>query len=407
MYSVILVSSAKHVTESFNSMELWENQNFNLNLVTNDLSEALQKAPDVLICPYNSSDISGCEIARKLFIEKSKTKVVLYGRKSYDSVKSAINSRAWGYLSMPLELEDFFSLFINLRQYLDKESRELMTEFDVNQLREEFFQKLLSGNINDELQIEKEFSMLNLPVSCKTDSCTIIRFTINNFTGYLNNKWKYGKDALYVAVNNFTVKNRPDIISLPVNTVKNYIYIAVLGLTEAEINSKYAEITKSIYDIMGIELSYIIQFKYNSVCDIFIQNDVKMLAENMSVITNDSLESENHLQLQNNDTVALAKKYIDKNFSKEICLDDVAEYVDLSSAYFSRLFKLQTGENFIDYLIKIRMEKGKLLLAETNLKTYQVGENVGYNNSKYFCKLFKNYTEYTPTEYRSKMKRAH
>ena len=406
MYSVILVSSAKHVTESFNSMHLWENQSFNLELVTSDLQEALQKTPDVLICPFNNPDFSGCELARKLFVDKSKTKVVLYGRKSYDSVKSAINARAWGYLSMPLELDDFFSLFINLRQYLDTESKDSLPHFDLTQLRCEFFQKLLSQTISEKAEVEKEFSMLRLPVSYTEDSCTIIHFTINNFSGYLTNKWKYGKDALYVAVNNFIAINRSDIISLPVNKSDNNVYIAVFGLSDDEICSKYAETTKNLYDIMGIELSYAIIRKYHSLYDIFDKKDIQLLSQSVSLVISDTTGI-NHDTDADNDAVVLAKKYIAKSYQKEICLDDVARYVDLSSAYFSRLFKQQTGENFIDYLIKIRMEKGKSLLAETNLKTYQIGERGGYNNSKYFCKLFKNYTGYTPTEYRTKIKRMH
>ena len=57
--------------------------------------------------------------------------------------------------------------------------------------------------------------------------------------------------------------------------------------------------------------------------------------------------------------------------------------MSLSSAYFSRLFKQETGENFIDYLIKIRMENAKKLLEGTDYKTYEISELVGYKKSKY------------------------
>ena len=104
-------------------------------------------------------------------------------------------------------------------------------------------------------------------------------------------------------------------------------------------------------------------------------------------------------------TVNKAKNYISKNYMKEIGLNDVAEKVGLSSAYFSRLFKQETGENFIDYLVKIRMEKAKKLFEDTTLSTKEIGENVGYKKGKYFGKLFKNYTGYTPTEYKAKAHR--
>ena len=216
MYSVVLVSSAKFVTESFNSMHLWENQKFYLKLVTNTLSEALKESPDVLIYPYNSDQLSGCELSRKLFMEKSKTKVVLYGRKSFDSIKSAINSRAWGYLPMPLERNDFFSLFLQLNEYFDAEATVSAPLPDTDLSEESFCPKLLSGSFQSKEEAIREFELLDLPVVPERDCCSVVRFTINNFASYLSDKWKYGKDALYVAVNNFTVKNRPDIISLPV-----------------------------------------------------------------------------------------------------------------------------------------------------------------------------------------------
>lgn len=403
MYSVALVSSAKHVTETFNSMHLWENQKFYLKQVTNSLSEALKESPDVLIYPFNNDELSGCELSRKLFMEKSKTKVVLYGRKSFDSIKSAINSRAWGYLSMPLERNDFFSLMFHLNEYFDTEATNSAPVTDTGLSQESFCPKLLSGAFQNKSEALKEFELLDLPVVPERDSCSVVRFTINNFMSYLSDKWKYGKDALYVAVNNFTVKNRPDIISLPITTNENRIYIAIFGLSQEEITQKYNEAVLNLHEIMGIELSFSIIRTYAKTTDMFDAEEAKYLPQFVPQ-TQDTNKSYDASSGEN--TINLAKKYIENNYNKEICLDDVSRHVDLSTAYFSRLFKQQTGENFIDYLIKVRMEMGKTLLHETNLKTYQVGENVGYNNTKYFCKLFKNYTGYTPTEYRTKSKRT-
>jgi len=68
--------------------------------------------------------------------------------------------------------------------------------------------------------------------------------------------------------------------------------------------------------------------------------------------------------------------------------------------YVSRLFKEKTGENFSDYLVKVRMEKALKLLEEPRYKVYEVGYEIGYKSTKYFYKLFKQYYGCTPTEYR-------
>ena len=303
----------------------------------------------------------------------------------------------------PLECNDFFSLFLQLNEYLDADTTVPAALPDTGLSHEDFCPKLLSGVFQSKDEALREFELLDLPVVPERDCCSVVRFTINNFSSYLNDKWKYGKDALYVAVNNFTVKNRPDIISLPVITNDNRIYIVIFGLTEDEIKTKYNEAVVSLYEIMGIELTFSILRTYQKTSDMFDAEEIKYLPH----FVPENIDSGKTYDVSSGEsTIALAKKYIESNYDKEICLDDVSRHVDLSTAYFSRLFKQQTGENFIDYLIKIRMEMGKTLLHETTLKTYQVGEKVGYNNTKYFCKLFKNYTGYTPTEYRTKAKRV-
>lgn len=98
--------------------------------------------------------------------------------------------------------------------------------------------------------------------------------------------------------------------------------------------------------------------------------------------------------------VQKAKEYIRENFYKDLSLEEVADSVYLSPVYFSRMFKQQTGENFTDYLIKVKMENAILLLKQPENKVYEVSSRVGYKSIKYFYKLFKKYTGFTPTEYR-------
>ena len=159
-------------------------------------------------------------------------------------------------------------------------------------------------------------------------------------------------------------------------------------------------VRNEIYEIMGINLSYSIIKSFNTLFDILDKANTDMLAFETGLTNGENVTNTDKFK-----TISDAKNYITKAFSQEICLDDVAEYVSLSSAYFSRPFKQETGENFIDYLVKIRMENAKKMLENTEYKTYEISELVGYKKSKYFSKIFKNYTGYTPTEYRTKIKR--
>ena len=101
-----------------------------------------------------------------------------------------------------------------------------------------------------------------------------------------------------------------------------------------------------------------------------------------------------------NSTVDKAKEYINENYAKDISLDDVSREVDISPYYFSKVFKEETGENFIEYLTNIRIEKAKELLTETELSMKEICGSIGYSDPNYFSRTFKKNTGVTPTEYK-------
>jgi len=95
------------------------------------------------------------------------------------------------------------------------------------------------------------------------------------------------------------------------------------------------------------------------------------------------------------------KAIIASNYREELDLAGLAERVYLTPSYLSRLFRQETGVTITDYLIQVRIEQAKKLLrSRPDLKTYEVGEQVGYPDSAYFTKLFKRIVGMTPNEYR-------
>ncbi|OUS74356.1 DNA-binding response regulator [Paenibacillus sp. MY03] len=98
--------------------------------------------------------------------------------------------------------------------------------------------------------------------------------------------------------------------------------------------------------------------------------------------------------------IARIKAYVRSEY-RDATLDHAAQQVHLNANYLSFLFKQKTGQNFSDYLIRVKMEVALKLLRDMRYKTYEISEMVGYANAKNFTRTFKSFYGKTPSEYRN------
>lgn len=101
-----------------------------------------------------------------------------------------------------------------------------------------------------------------------------------------------------------------------------------------------------------------------------------------------------------NGLVENAKAYILQNYQKDISLDEVSRIVNISPYYFSKIFKEDTGENFVEYLTGIRIAKAKELLDTTEYSMKEICSMIGYSDPNYFSRTFKKNVGVSPTEYK-------
>ncbi len=92
--------------------------------------------------------------------------------------------------------------------------------------------------------------------------------------------------------------------------------------------------------------------------------------------------------------------YIEAHYMEDISLQDAAEQLHYSDAYFCRFFKQNFDKNFIMYLTELRVEKAKELLEDMTINVKDISQKVGFRDSSYFTKVFKRITGVTPSEYR-------
>ena len=96
--------------------------------------------------------------------------------------------------------------------------------------------------------------------------------------------------------------------------------------------------------------------------------------------------------------------YLREHYSEDITLAGIAETVFLNPAYISRLIKEQTGKNYTDLVMEMRVERAVEFLENTDMYVYEIAEKVGYSNLKYFYKVFRKIKGKSPGDYRPALK---
>lgn len=97
-----------------------------------------------------------------------------------------------------------------------------------------------------------------------------------------------------------------------------------------------------------------------------------------------------------------ARDYIDRHLDGDLGVEELADFLEISSSYFSMLFKQHFDQTFVEYLTTKRMEKAKVLMMTTNLSIAKIAGRLGYSDRRYFTKVFHKFAGMLPSEYREK-----
>ncbi|WP_051251464.1 response regulator transcription factor [Paenibacillus harenae] len=110
-------------------------------------------------------------------------------------------------------------------------------------------------------------------------------------------------------------------------------------------------------------------------------------------------------RLRNNESIiSRSLDYLDKHYMETCSLMEMAGMFKVSQAYYSKMFKKVTGDNYSAYLTKIRMQKAVLLLMNTDMKVSSVAASVGYDDPNYFTNVFRLLHKMSPSDFRKQFK---
>jgi len=123
-----------------------------------------------------------------------------------------------------------------------------------------------------------------------------------------------------------------------------------------------------------------------------------ILVKKMPAVINTSEDHKKRLMVTMK--IQNALDLVAQRYSEDVTLDDVAEVSGYEKSAFCRMFKSATNMTFHKYLNDYRIRKAMLLLEEEHYSVSEIAAQVGFSQLKNFCRLFKENTGITPTEYR-------
>lgn len=295
-----------------------------------------------------------------------------------------------------------------------------------------------TSNLDKDLDLKKKAKLIADKVYEKVKRLTELNYTIGIGGNYEINNFGRSFYEAYVAASEqkgqavISFENLPYSDSKMDNypSHKNMIFsnhILMGNITEARevfeeiylwLISAYGDdihrIKSKILDLLFIidknlpyKIEEIYDMKENHVLSILKTNNKEELRiEFLRYLSDIALEIQKQKGSNTEGIIPMVLEYVNSNYNKEISLKDVANSVNLSYNYLSKIFKDEIGKSFIDYLTELRMEKSMKLLSKGNLSIKEICQQIGYNDPNYYCKAFKKLTGKTPTEYRALVSRV-
>lgn len=220
------------------------------------------------------------------------------------------------------------------------------------------------------------------------DNSVQLQFDENDERELLNAIKIKSKEEIVSTISKLFIKANE--LLLPFNLYK--IYLIQITTTLLKLVQAYELNIEEVFEVGFNCYSHIDKFdSMDKAKEWFIEKGLKI----SSLIKRERLDSSKLL-------IEKAKEYINENYNdSEISVEKLCKHLHVSPTYFSTIFKRETGENFVNYLTTVRLDKAVNLLNTTDFKTYVIAQNVGYPEANYFSYVFKRRFGVSPSKYRN------
>lgn len=401
MLKILLVDDEPTVRKGMLTCIDWKTHGFTIVGEANNgavaLEKALQLRPHIILSDICMPAMDGITLVQHLKEQLPDCKIIIMsGYDEFAYAKSLMGMKVTDYLLKPVAEEELIGVLHKLaaeiadeeRKKTSMETTSKLIDESSPQLKSNFMKKILDGSFQNNADLSRWADIIKLQLNTANCRYAVILLTLDSFG--------IGKAGAGEQ-------------ELP--------HFAAAGIAEELINQTASGF---VCDHGFEHLTGLVCVGNESPCDL------ELIGQRIAASLKESLDQrafigigepvadikdilcsyQQALSLVNDKMykgkrtiIQMALRYIEENYNKDIGLAAVAKAAYVTPNYLSRIFKEEMSTNFVDWLNHIRIDKARDLLARTGLKAYEVAENVGYRDYKYFSAMFKKLTGCSPKDY--------
>ena len=408
MYKVFLVEDEIVVREGIRNDIPWEQTPYSLAGEAPDGETALAMIhdvkPDIIITDIRMPFMDGLTLSR--IVKKSLPWIkiiILSGHDEFEYAREAISIGVEEYLLKPVSSRDMLKTLDKIAGHINKEKENLQNienlkaqvRSSADMLRDKWLSDFINGRISPAEAIEQGRE-LNIDLLARSWIAALKAAEGGEHD--LSEFPEINGDMFLIRLRYAEEKDIDAIIREYTKTLDNNFdemtAYFILGEIVVAASKIVEELDGSLKEIVPFSLEKGVIRSMIASRSAFI--------EKLAALLTAVIEYRNaHIKGRFRKVVVKAREYINRHFaSGNISLYSTASYVGISPNHLSAVFAHETGEKFIEYLTRIRLEKAMQLLQNTAMKSADIAFETGFNDPHYFSHIFKKNVGVSPREYR-------
>lgn len=367
--------------------------------------------PDIVMTDIRMPVMDGLALARELKVEYPFIHVIiLSGYQDFEYAQQAIKLGVFEYLIKPVGIEDLGSTMESVTEKLKKEAQLAEEHGRLQMIYDDNVQVICEKWLNGLLNVEGDLTLkelaygeqLGLKMSGPNYQMLLLEVDEQFLLAEIS---ELEMERAYVVIQEIALVVFPDRYQIITWNRARYEVCVMINLPNVATVEVYNH-TMAIIEMVKERLGYTLSIGVSTIIDSVyeLHHAYHQAKRALGQKQHPGIGAVYHDDDQNpniNKVISTAISYMEDNYRHQITLEMMAKYSFVSTSYFSKLFKKETGETFVKWLNAYRiMEAKKIIVKNGALPIYVVAENVGIPNYKHFVTIFKSETGQTPSEFK-------